>query len=89
METWLLIVFLVLTVPVVLASPLVFMAADSGLSGRASVFIFVAFCLAGVYVYGMYKLYYVLKPYAAAIPNGYLWLIVPAWLLWAFIQGRK
>lgn len=87
METLLLIVFLILTVPVVLSSPIIFMATDSGVSGKTVVFIWVAFCLIGLYVYGMYNLYRFLQPYAEAIPNYYLWLIVP--LVFLYFTFRR
>jgi hypothetical protein len=89
MEIVLLIVFLILTVPVVLSSPIIFMATDSGVSGRTYIFIWGAFFLVGLYVYGMYKLYRFLQPYAEAIPNYYLWLIIPTVFLWSWFSGRK
>lgn len=88
-ETLLLIVFLILTVPIVISSPIIFMATDSGVSGRTYVFIWVAFFLVGLYVYGMYKLYRFLQPYAEVMPNYYLWLIVPTVFLWLRFSGRE
>lgn len=86
MEILLLIVFLILTVPVVMMSPMAFMATDSGVSAKAYTFIVVVFALTGVYVYGMYKLYRFLQPYAEAIPNVYLWLIVPIVIAWLCVR---
>lgn len=88
MEILLLIIFLVLALPVVYVAPMAFMGAVVGMSGRVLVIILVTFGLAGLYLYGLHRFYHFLKPFAQAIPDGFVWLIVPVGIL-CYVLRKK